>query len=92
MKKIILRLIFLVDVAAVIIYGVCSTLIEKCHIVTGVVTDGFGRILKPTPILVRYLLYMRNWAGFKWFVIDTVCFWALVIIGVIFYHSITDDI
>lgn len=90
MKKIFFKFLLVIDVLALVVFGVCSSLIERCHVATGVMTDGFGRILKPTPILVQFIFYMRNWAGFKWFITDTIIFWSLVFIGYILFQTIKD--
>lgn len=44
---------------------------------SGVLTDGLGRTLSPTPMLVRLIFGQdRLWAGWVWFALDSVWFFG----------------
>ncbi|HEV7373821.1 MAG TPA: hypothetical protein VGN95_03835 [Pyrinomonadaceae bacterium] len=45
----------------------------------GLVADGLGRPLVPTPALVKYFFGQdRMWAGWQWFIGEMVVFWGLL--------------
>ena len=44
---------------------------------TGLVSDGLGRSLEPTPLLAGFIFDAdRQWAGWGWFAADFVWFWG----------------
>ena len=90
-KKLFLKILLVLDVLAFIIYSVCATMLTKYNSVTGVVTDGFGRVLVPAPALFRSsYLGIEEWAGFGWFIVDTICAIVLIFIAYLLYETITD--
>ena len=90
-KKIFLKILLAIDVLTFIIYLVCAELLVKYNTVTGIVTDGFGRILVPAPALFRSkYLGIEEWAGLGWFAVDTICSFVLIIIAYLLYKGITN--
>jgi hypothetical protein len=57
------------------------------NIKSGVFYDGLGRILVPSPVIVRLVFgEERLWPGWIWFIIDMVVFWGTVLIGIGLIH------
>ena len=54
-------------------------------------TDGFGRVLVPAPVLFRSdYLGIAEWAGFGWFIVDTICGIVLISVAYLLFTDITD--
>lgn len=90
MKRLCLKILFVLDVAAIAIGSVLSMFLTKYDSVTGIVTDGFGRVLIKTPWFLRRYVQAEMWAGIGWFAVDTVCFWVLVAVACIVYARLKD--
>ncbi len=87
MKKIFCTILLVLDVLSFLILGFLSQFLIKVDDVTGLVTDGFGRILSDTPYLLQKVgLY--EWAGIKWFIIDSICGWAMIAIAYFLFTAI----
>ena len=48
---------------------------------TGQLVDGFGRPLYPGPPIMK-LLGNSDWAGLRWFIVDTIIFWPSFILAI----------
>lgn len=69
-------------IIATILFGVLAFLIEKYDSQTGLTYDGLGRRLTETPLFAREILgEEKKWAGFKWFLIDSIAVVLGVVIG-----------
>ena len=80
-----------IDVLAIIIYQGCALFLVKYDTVTGVTTDGFGRVIVPAPALFRSAyLGIKEWAGLGWFALDTICSFVLLAIAYLLFSKITD--
>ncbi len=90
MKKIFLKIILGIDVLAYIVYVVCSLFLVRYDTVSGITTDGFGRILTKAPLFFQSTGLMEEWAGLGWFVVDTVCAFVLIGIAYLLFSVITD--
>ena len=76
MKKIVLKILLAIDVLAIIIHTVLAHFITKVDYASGIVTDGFGRVFVEPPLFFRWYLYIGEWVGLWWFIIDTVGFFV----------------
>lgn len=55
-------------------------------------TDGLGRLLKESPIIMRVLFGQDYlWAGFGWFFTDSVIFFGSIAAGLGIWGLISDD-
>ena len=85
MKKIlakVLYVIFAFEVLAGVIAGVMVYFIRSFDKVNAVHLDGLGRVLVPTPFIMRFFLGVDSmWPGWTWFFIDLMIFWGAVAIG-----------
>ena len=91
MKKLFLKILLAIDVLGLVIYEVCAMFLVHYNSVTGVMTDGFGRVLVPTPALfASSFLGIEEWAGFGWFAVDTICSFVLLGIAYLLFTAITD--
>ena len=91
MKKTFLKILLAIDVLAIIIYQGCALFLVKYDTVTGVTTDGFGRVIVPAPALFRSAyLGIKEWAGLGWFALDTICSFVLLAIAYLLFSKITD--
>ena len=91
MKKFLLKTLLAIDVLAIIIYQVCALFLVKYDTVSGVTTDGFGRVLVPAPALFSSpYLSIEEWAGLGWFAVDTICSFVLLIVAYLLFSEITD--
>lgn len=89
MKKIILKILLVADILAFIIYFVCSQLLVKYDTVSGVMTDGFDRVLTEAPLFFRVPGLAEEWAGLRWFVADAACAFVLIVIAYLLLSKIT---
>ena len=85
-----MKILLAIDVLAIIIYQVCALFLVRYDTVSGVVTDGFGRVLTKAPLLFQSQGLMEKWAGLGWFAVDTICSFALLIVAYLLFHKITD--
>lgn len=91
MKKLFLKILFAIDVLVILVYTVCAMFLVHYDSVTGVMTDGFGRVLVPAPALFASdFLGIEEWAGFGWFAVDTICSLVLLGIAYLLFTTITD--
>ena len=90
MKKLFLKILLAIDVLAFIIYAVCSLFLVKYNTVTGITTDGFGRILTKAPLIFYSQGLMEEWAGLGWFAVDTICSFILIYVAYLLFKKITD--
>ena len=90
MKKFLLKILLAIDVLAIIIYQVCALFLVKYDTVSGVTTDGFGRVLTKAPLIFQSQGLMEEWAGLGWFAIDTICSFVLLIVAYLLFSEITD--
>lgn len=91
MKKLLLKILFAIDVLAIAIYAVCSQLLVSHNTVTGVISDGFGRTLVEPPLFLKLYLHIGEWAGLGWFIVDMIGFWTAVYVATILYKKIKDN-
>ena len=89
-KKLLLKILLAIDVLAIIIYEVCSWFLVRYNTVTGVTTDGFGRVLTKAPLIFQSQGLMEEWAGLGWFAVDTISSLVLLYIGYLLFKKITD--
>ena len=90
-KKLFLKTLLAIDVLAFVVYVVCSDFLVRYNSVTGVMTDGFGRVLVPAPALFRSsYLGVEEWAGLGWSAVDTICSFVLLGIAYLLFKKITD--
>ena len=90
MKKLLLKILLAIDVLAVIIYQVCALFLVRYDAVSGVTTDGFGRVLTKAPFIFQSQGLMEKWAGLGWFVVDTICSIVLLAVAYSLFKKITD--
>ncbi len=90
MKKIFCIILLCLDVLTFLVLCILSQFIIKVDAVTGVTTDGFGRILSNTPWILR-MAGMHEWPGVKWFIVDSICGWLLIGIAYILFMTIEGD-
>lgn len=88
MKKLFLKILFVADVLAILFLVVCSLFFRRYDSVTGVVTDGFGRMLTEAPAFLQSQGLMENWAGFGWSLVDSVCALILIFIAAVLREAI----
>lgn len=86
--KIFLSILLAVDIITFLILLVNSQFIVGQDPVTGMMTDGFGRILYPTPFLLQMASIM-DWPGLFWYAIDWIVAAVLVTIASLLFHGIT---
>lgn len=80
--KIILKIIMGFIVLFILAYVVLATMVRGYSQTTGMVSDGFGRELVLTLAIFRVVFWEDSmWAGFRWFVLDSVIIWGLIIIN-----------
>ena len=89
-KKIFLKILFGIDVAVIVIYSVCATMLVRTDSATGIMTDGFGRVITEPPFLFRWYLCIGEWVGLGWFIIDTIVFWGLVAVAWLLFNAISE--
>ncbi len=85
-RKIICSILLIVDVAAFLYLAVMSKYIVQVDAGTGIVRDGFGRVLERAPIIFWYVF--DEWAGLQWFAVDSVVAIVLILLGYLFYNGI----
>ena len=90
MKKLFLKILLAIDVLAFILYAVCALFLVKYDTVSGITTDGFGRVLTKAPLIFQSQGLMEEWAGLGWFAVDTICSFALIGIAYLLFCAITD--
>lgn len=86
-----MKILLAIDVLAIAIYGVCSFLIVRYNAVTGVMTDGFGRVIIEPPVFFEWYLCIGEWVGLGWFIVDMIGFWVAVTVATILYKKIKDN-
>lgn len=91
MKKLLLKILLAIDVLAIAIYAVLSHFLVKVDSVSGVMTDGFGRVISEPPIFFKWYLCIGEWIGLGWWIVDTIGFWAAVIVAITLYNKIKDS-
>lgn len=89
MKKLFCKILLAIDVLAFLLLAIFSQFIKVFDAYTGVMTDGFGRVLSKTPPILR-TAGIYEWAGSGWSAIDTIVAFALILIAVFFCEQITD--
>lgn len=78
-----------------LVYIIATTFIRS-YSADGIITDGLGRTLTHTPLLLRLFLGEEfMYAGFKFFVLDNIIFWVCAfiiyqIMNFYFYKSETN--
>lgn len=90
MKKLLLKILLAIDVLTIIIYEVCATFLVKYNTVSGVTTDGFGRVLTKAPLIFQSQGLMEKWAGLGWFAVDTICVLVLLGVAYLLFSGITE--
>ena len=81
MKKL-LGYLGLVLILAVFVVGFVAYFIFSFEPQTRVTYDGLGRQLTDSPWLVRLILGEdKQWAGWRWFLVDMVVFWGTIGVG-----------
>lgn len=88
MKRLFLKILFCVDLLAIVAQWVCVYSFRKYDWVSGTVTDGFGRVLTKTPGFLLSRGAPEEWAGYGWTAVDFVCFLVLIGIAYILFESI----
>lgn len=64
-------------IVVVFIAGFMAYFVTSVDPVTHQMSDGFGRELVESPMLVRFLFGQeRLWVGWLWFVVDFIVFWG----------------
>ena len=91
MKKLLFKILLGIDVLAIVIYAVFSHFLVKVDSVTGVMTDGFGRVISEPPFLFKWYLCLGEWVGLGWFIVDMIGFWAAVIVAITLYNKIKNN-
>lgn len=86
--KIFLVILLVIDIGAFLYLIINSQFIVGYDNATGMITDGFGRILYPAPPLLQMARIM-DWPGLKWYVIDWVFSVTLIYIAGLSFHFIT---
>ena len=90
MKKLLLKCLLVLDILVFLFYAVCSLFLVRYDTVSGVATDGFGRVLKKAPLILQAQGLMEEWAGLGWFVVDTICSLGLIFVAYLLFTTITD--
>lgn len=90
MKKLFFKILLAIDVLAIIIYSIFAHLLTKVDYESGVMTDGFGRLIVEPPLFFRWYLQLGEWVGLKWFIVDTIGFWLAIFIAYSLFSAITD--
>lgn len=80
MKRVFFKILFCVDILAILFGSVGTALIRKYDFEAGTVTDGFGRMLVEAPGFLRSS-GVDVWAGFGWSVVDLVGYGILILIA-----------
>ena len=91
MKTLLFKILLGIDVLAIGIYAVFSQFLVKVDSVTGVMTDGFGRVISEPPFLFKWYLCLGEWVGLGWFIVDMIGFWAAVIVAITLYNKIKNN-
>lgn len=86
--KIFLAILLVIDIGALLFLVINSQFIVSYDKITGMMIDGFGRVLYPAPPLLQ-MAYIYDWPGLKWYAIDWVCGFALLYIAYLLFHGIT---
>ena len=89
MKKLILKILLVVDVLAFVAYFVCAEFLIKYDTRTGVVYDGFGRMLTEAPAVFSAAGLFKEWAGLGWLVVDTAASFILLYLAYVLYKAAT---
>ena len=89
-KKLLLKIILAIEIFAIIIYSVLAHFIVKVDSVSGVMTDGLGRVIVEPPLFFKWYLQLGEWVGLGWFIIDTIGFGVALFIAYALYEKITD--
>ena len=90
LKNLILKILFGIDVLIIVIGGVCSSLIVKYDVATGIASDGFGRTITEAPLYFRIPGVFDKWAGIGWLLFDTICGWILIWFAYILYKAFSN--
>lgn len=91
MKKFFFKLLLIIDILAFIIYAACATFIARYDTLSGITTDGFGRVLTKAPLFFYSQGIMEKGAGLGWFVVDTICSLSLIAIAYLLFGKITEN-
>lgn len=91
MKKLICKILLTVDIVSYLVLSVCALFIRKYNLAAGTISDGFGRILSKAPFFLRSFAYIEDWAGIKWFTIDFVVSFIMLIAGCVLVQSIREN-
>ena len=75
------RIIFVVDIVIMCIYGFLSYSLLKVDPTTGVLHDGLGRAIVSAPPIMR-LIAVHEWRGLTWWIIDSIL--QLIMLGIAF--------
>lgn len=90
MKKIVLKILLGLDVAALIVLIIYSQFLIRVNSDLGIITDGFGRELSRAPVILRMTGVIDDWAGIGWFIVDLVIGIALLTIAYFLFVAATD--
>lgn len=76
------RIIFVADMAIMLIYAFLNYCISTFNPITDTLYDGLGRVIIPAPLIMR-LIAVRNWRGLTWWIIDSVLEFILLCIAIL---------
>ena len=88
MKKIVYKILLVIDILAGYVFSLCSHFIFITDSYTGEVRDLFGRVQSTPPTIMRRAGIM-SWAGVKWMVVDAIIMFVLILIAISLREKIT---
>lgn len=91
MKKLVFKIMLVIDLLAFVVLSFCTQFITKYDSETGIITDGLGRVLTEAPRIFRAQGLLSEWAGVKWFAIDSVCAFVMLAVAYFLFLAIRDD-
>lgn len=90
MKKIVLKILLGLDAAVIIVLTIYAQFIVHVNSELGIITDGFGREISKAPAILRFTLFIDEWAGISWLIVDAIIYIVLFAIASFLFTKITE--